>query len=855
MDPHFEQLESQLRAGRPDEALKTAGRACEVLGSTRETGIEIAKVSASVYRDLIAQPVHDFADGAPAALPSEVGPLVQKALQRLIRMTEDYEKKLWEVHTERLVRELRDWTRARHMDAATSNVARLMALVDEDKRAKRADYIGSVLGTIVNNQAEVQRLLAALEKDAPVYYLTPALVQGMKNTCAKRHSELSSMNMDNIEREFTSTFTSVVVDIQNVLPDSTKMSDPDENTLRDVGDIFRSILRVPIWRQEADLLMDATNIFVEFVPKEQSATAKMARVEGRLYGSLGVTAKKAVQLSFMEIGKNKFFTDLYNAWARDHIGTESVRHIVEFMGALRSTAFNDFLRTIKEDRKAAPAMSAHVGAALGSIAGEEAADELLVELRTVLAKKRLETRDLEVAEALVSNIGKIVKSPRTQATERHKIHEYLRSHVPEDLTKLATHTALEAFTIKVDEQSPTQRQWAIRVLCKGLWLADQTTVHHKGGERQESELGFRGPIVEALVKVAAKEVPSLLRALESLSGRYSGAYIAVAELLDKIGDPAGVQLLERILVNTLLFDEASSNVYQAEFYWDAGSQTRKPLTKDKVLAPIVYAIGKMGTDKSKEVLKRYRDNIASGKFPPPTAEIAGYIERFLGGAAFETTSDDGGGAVVFHLAPGELKDLLKALTAGYWLTGKDKRRMKKIAALSRLASATPEEAMDTVFDQLADKDSLVVSAAISCMSEYAAINKPKTMRDLAINGTLDRLNHKDPAMRQGAVKLLKEIGPNRKDVKEKITGFLKTVDRRETKLALAEALKSGSGSPGSDTLGALAEAEGGHDPKKGPAPPTKTEMLEAKNAYFKAREAWVRGGKRGDPPAKPPGME
>lgn len=849
-------LDQYLRAGKTQLALQTASRLCEANGATRETGIEVARIAAAVYRDLIVPPVVEFADQAPNVLPPEVGQLVQKAMQRLIRMTEEWEQKLWGVHTERLIRELRDWVRGRHLEAAAANVGRLMALVPATQQERRAHYIGSVLATVINNQKEAKELLALLAKNPSAYYVDGAILRAMEGAREKRTSEMIGVNLENMEREFTSALTQAAVDIKNALPDNTKMGEPEEAMLRDTGDIFRSILRVPVQRQEPELFLDATNILVEFIPREQTAMAKVARIEGRTYNTLGFTAKKACLLTFQDIGKNKFFTTLYQGWAESYLGADQLRVIVELMGALRTNDFADFLRRIKGDKKQADLAGGQLNAAIGAMGGEEGSETLITELRALLSRKRIESAELREAERLIVALSNIVKSPRTNHEDKQKILEFLRTHVPEDLTKLALTTALQAFIYKSEEQTPQQRQWAIRALVRGLWLSDQTTAHHKGGERQESELGFRHEIVEALKKIGPKDPQAIIRAVEPLAARYGGAYIAVAEVFEKVNNPEFLMVLERMLNNALLHDEAATNAYQQEFYWDATTQERKPLTKQKVLGPLVYTIGMIGTDKGKEILKRYQEQISSGRVNAPSTDVANYLQRFLGAAVFSSPVGATPEVVAEPIDPAEVETLIKQITAGYLLTGKDKRRMKKIEALTRLARIGSADSIDPVLEQLGDKDSMVVSAAITCLTEFAMPYQPKTLRDLTINSCLDKFESKDPAVRQGCVKLLKDVGPNRKDVRDKVIAFAKQTERREVKEAIAHLLKTGGGAPVGTGTGTGDTASGlsdtGGDLGKGAATMLK---LEAKKQYMAARKAWIDDGKKGDPPARPAGID
>lgn len=844
-------IDHALRTGKGKLALDEARKLCAAKGATRETGIEIARTAATVYRDLIAQPVHDFAEGAQTDLPPEVGPLVAKALQRLIAMTTDWEKKLWDLHTERLAREMRDWVRAKNLEGAAANIARLIALVPSEQKIKRAGYIGNVLATVINNQKEAAQVVALIARNPTTYHLGNDVINAIDQARQKRAGELGSINLDNLEREFSSLLTSTAVDIKNLLPDSTQVGEPDETQMRDCGDLFRSILRVPILRQEPELFMDATNILVEFVPKEQTSTAKLARLEGRTYAGLGITAKKAVQKTFMDLGQNRFFCTVYKGWAKDVLGTPNLRPVVEVMGAMRTQEFAEFMKSVKADSESVGVVGNVLNQALGTMAGAEAAEDLMAELRTLLGRKRIESSDLKDAERIITSLGNIVKTPRTTESDRARIWDFLRSHIPEDLGRLACHSALQCFTTKHEAQTAQQYHYAVRALVRGIWSSDQTTAHHQGGERQASELGFRAEIVQALIKIGGREPEAVVHAAEPLAARYGAPYLAAAEAFEKLNNPAYLPLLERMLNTTLMHDDKAQSVYQQEYYWDAATQQRKAITKEKLLGPIVFAIGTIGTPAGLAILKRYQEQISIGKVANPTPEVAGFLAKFLGESAFAGIQEVAGAEDDTPVDPSELKSLLGALNGWYLLSGANKRRIAKIQAISKLARLKSVDSLDALFKQLADKDQMVISAAISCLADFSMPHQPKLIRTMTIDIAIEMLESKDPALRVGALKLMREIGPNRKDVRDKALAFIKRTDRREIRDALVAAMKNAGGT--TDPTGASATGSGSAD--GGPTVPDSMNALAAKAQYLAARRAWIQGGKKGDPPPKPEGVE
>lgn len=767
------------------------------------------------------------------------------------------------------MRELRDWTRGHHYESAAANIARLMALAETEKRPMRAKLIGSVLATIINHQKEALELTKLLSRRPGDYFLSPDLISLMEEARQERYRDIGSMNLDSIEREWSTNLTQACVEVQNILPGRDQMSEPEDMAKRDAGDVFRSILRIPIEEEQPDLFLDATHILADFIPKTETSTAKIARIEGRTYNNLGPTAKKTVLLTFQDIGQNKFFTRIYMDWAKDYIHTDSIRPIVEVMGAFRTADFQPFLKKLKGDHKSASSMSQELHSAMGSMGGEEAAEELLKDLRRILTKRRIETVDIKECERIIDSLGAMVKSPRTSHEERHRIFDHVRTHVPEDLTQLAGRAALQVFTYKPQEQNEAQRHYAVRALTRAIWSTDPTTAHHKAPDAVSSELGHRKEPAEALKKIGPHDIKGLIAAVDPLAMRYGMAYAAIADVFADIADKAFIPLLERMLNNAALHDDSAQSSYNQEYYWDVATQERRPVTKGKVIPPLIHAIGTIDGSEGRRALLRYKDLIAAGKAPQLNAEGARYMDQFLdvtSGNASPEERESSSSDLVMTADPADIDNYIRQLKKGYLLSSKSTRRMKKVEALSKLSQLTPIEALDIVLDQLTDKDPLVVSAAISCASEFAGSDKQRTVRDLAINSTLDRIASKDPAMREGAGKVLREMGPLRKEVKEKILAFAKHVERREVKETLAHVLKAGvagaatgefdlHGNPIDSTTGSAAGSPAEAVSSKSGGAMSSVNKLELKRQYMQARKDWIQGGKKGDPPSPPPGID
>ncbi|MEQ8821263.1 MAG: hypothetical protein RLY93_13565 [Sumerlaeia bacterium] len=869
MSDLLEPLDQSLRHGNVPAALTAAKAYAKAHKSDgREAGIAIAKTVGTVYRDLIADPVHEFVQGADA-LGSEIGPLVQKAVGRLITMTEEWEPKLRSVYEERLARELRNAVRAKDWHTAVEHVRELCRPAaeagDVEEVRQRALYTGNVLGTLLNQPKEADYLLRLVRKDPETYGLTAELADQMKIAKDDRHSKMMGANIENLENQWTQQLKDAQVTVLQAMPGKNKMGEPEEADLRTVGDLFRTVLRVPIWLQEPDLLTDATLILTDFIPKETASTAKAAGIEGRSYAEMGYTAKKATAMVFMEIGQNAFFTRLYRQWAQDQLAGPHASAIVEFMGALRCDEYSDFFMALSRNKE----LRSEAATALGNLASAEAADTLLEELRAIIGKvgkKRLDINNFRMTEnvldpktladatRILAGLGRIVRSPRTEEKQRVQVIQEVISLTPENVQPLVAAAVTEVVSAKADALDAKQRRWAIDALVEALWIQDQSTEMHKGGERQANILGTRAPMAKSLVRLGKEDVDYTLEALEKKSARYSGAFLAVAEVLENLESEKALGLIDKMIL-TALMHEDQGNAYKQETYWDATSQTRKPLTRDVVVAPLIEAAAAVGGSQAEDLLGRIQSQIASGRMRSPGPETQKTLAKHLkpekakekgaGAAAEAEQAPDG------ELPMAEVRKLNKALSASYLLKGASKRRLAKIDALRRAGVHTPLESIDAVFENLGDKDQMVVNAAIGTLQEYTDPKQPGYKRDEVVEKALLLFEHKSAAMRGAAPKLLKAIGPARPEVKSKLVEFVKSTDSADVKHRLRLALKTAQVEGGLVT-DEEPDNEGG--PGGGGGGIGGVSALELKRQYMQERQAWIRGGKKGPPPEPPEGV-
>ncbi len=852
------------------DQLLSEGRAAD------QAGIEIARAVASTYRDLITEPVHSYQSQVLASIPEGVGSIVERALKRLIDISLQWEPRVEMVYRERLARELRDFTRGHLYDAALENVRLLCSAARSAEDSLRlAQYCGNILGTCENHPREVETVIHRLTADPGQYALTHELVTELTEARRRRLETLMQGRLETREIEWMRTLTETVVEIARQFPPKERMDDPDEGAVRDAADLMRSLLRIPLWRNQPGKFIDATLLLVEFVPKDLAIAAAQSGIEGRAYTNLGFTAKKAILLAFGELGKSETFAREYEAFARSAImESPYLKFFVEVMGATRSPLFYEFLTECFGQKKLVSVQEEIVDA-LGNIGNADARSLLVNHLQEVLSGRVIDPPKVRAAKRVYVSLGKLSRSPRLTDAERADLIRRALKSLPKDQTRLAMHAAMQFLTYNPEPLPKDLKSWGVEVLTQALWLQDDTPEWALGAERQESILGFRKPMTDALKRIVPEAPEPFLRRIDRQALRYSGAYLAVAEVCEETRLELAVPILEKMLRNALTYEESDVTRYEAETYWDASVRERVPLGKDKTVSALVFAIGTIGGPEAYRVLADLQDQVKSGRTELPGPETARHLMNFLERLKGETPAADavaqaeGTGAPERPavLTSRHLDELIKALKSSFLLAGASKRRLKKISAISELGQHTPVEAIDPLIQQLTDKDDLVQAAARTALQEYTARDKPEPLRTQALQSIAHALNAKDPALRQGATQTLREIGTGLPEVRTLLEQEIAASDNpsvqkhiqlliKESSVGKAREGRRGAGvEAGAGALsaaGAEFTAEGsGEEAAAGPGGVSK---MDLKRQYVMARQEWIRGGKKGPPPEPPPGV-
>lgn len=890
MQDYREQMDKLLREGDPQGALAIAAKWSHKSDlSAKETAIEIARCAGEAYRDFVIEPVHAFASGARDALDDDIGVVVEKALGRLVRMTEEWETRLRSVYEERLARDLRDRVRAKQWFPAL-DLIRSICHVDDpgdaDARARHARYVGGVLGDLVNQPREAEHVLRLVAKDPGSYGLDAPLAAEMRAAWESRRGDLGKANLETIESQWTSTLRQAQAEILNKMPNANKMGDPGEDDMREVRDLFLAVLRIPLWLRFDEMFVDATMVLVDFIPTARKAGLAKTDANTRSYDQLGFAAKKATQLVFQEVGRKPLLTEPYREWAAGSMGRTCRDEVVEFMGALRAESFAPFFITLWKDRDHRD-LRPEIAQALGNMASPEATGILLQEYRDVVSRKAssvgevlkranefrasdktIDPATIKRARRLLNALGRIARSPRTSQDIQREIITKVLEATPDD-KRLNLLVAMEVLSAKPQLLEADQVRAGIRSLVDALFVQDQSTAHHRGDTASGSLLGARATVANNLRRLGGLDPSATVEQFDRYCARYGGGMVAAAELLPEMAGEQAVPTLQRMLMTASSFDDGAQNNYQRETVWDPANEQRVPLTPDRVISSLVYGLKEIGGDQALGVLREFQKQIQMGRVRHAEKETIAILAEAVGmpgggeaGGASEEVGETGAATPdrPAGIDPADIRKLIKDVTGSHLFSGAAKRAEKKISALVQLGNLTPDEALDPIFEALGDKDSMVQAAAVTALCEYAAPGKPGYLFEDVMQKLEEAFSHKSSNVREQAPRLLKALGPHRPEVRKRVAQIAKSLTRNEDKLRLKRAVETAGleeavqdARPGGINT-PDPEEEGPADAVPAGGGDGRLEQLEAKRAYFEARRQWVAGGKKGDPPQRPPGV-
>lgn len=831
------------------------------------TADAIGKTALALYREFVVTPVHRFYHDVAFNIEGSVAQRIQAVLKPYVELTEEWLRKIDAVHRERLARELREHVRRRETDNAIEAIVELLRLASTQEKEQQTlpVHIGNILGTLENDQPEVDLILGRLKAEHGHHAIDRDLVSRIIEAKTERLQTIYRSRLETREVEWTRILISTVVELKKYLPLPNAIGSPTADEIATFEKVVRAILNTPFYENRFEHFADVVIVLVEFCPKELSLAGALAGVEQRMYLTMGPKAQMVIHRVFQEIGQTPLLRKKFLWFAKGDDHHDYQKYAIELMGAFRAHEFIGFLVEALHEKRY-QTVREQVLESLGQIGGPHTIDVLLGELGRLVHARVIDPPRFRQASRIVAALGETSKSERIDEKKRNALIKHLIGLLPEDEQRLKLQASLSFFRHQAEHIHPRSIAWAVETLTECLWLADEQPNFARGNDRQRSILGYRQQIVDTLIAIGQPGLETFLKVIEKHYLRYGGAYMAIAEVLEKIGDERAVPTIEKLLRSGLMADDEEIGKYQKEYFWDSTEGRRRPLTQDKIVASLVYAADKIGGEQVEQLLTRLFQQVQGGHLSPPGPETANFlldanmrIAKRKGVSAFapviQKTEDKPEEPKMDTHRQALEQELIETLTKRTFLKNRKQQRGKKIAALRALAEHRSVAALDPMIAQLADKDKLVRTAAATALLEFAAPGVSKNIVEKLITRLLAALEHASKDLRDEITALFAQLQPRRPIVRETLEGILGGEPTGAVRTEVSRILRTIEQEPFASSSSVAPPPPvpnaGEQDKPEAATPSLPLSDLEKKRRYLLARQEWIRGGKKGPPPEMP----
>lgn len=780
------------------------------------------------------------------------------------------------IYRERLAREIRDTTRAKDNKAAVRNAVLLInSATSEEEKVTLGGYVGSLLGSLENDQAKAVIVSKALSANAAQFKFSPQITDAIEEQRSQRLVSMYKSRTFIREVEFNTTINGVVRDMLKHLPITNDMHEPNDTNLAEFRRLIAGFFNAFFFFKNKNLLYDISLLLVEFCPKDTSLAAISSGVEQRLFHTLGVTARKTVESVLAEFGKNKIVKSLYMDLLSSSIKSDkNVGLVIEVAGSLRNLEFLPVFKTILKEKKLSPYRKEAI-VALSYLGDKSVIDLLLNSLKETLKKKPIDSIKKRQAALTLGSLSKILSTPDLAPEMRNKIIKHALGIVtPINNTQLTVSSVISLFPINSEGVDQKYVKESMRVLIRGLWAMDTLPNFAESLPGQTNPLSaFRIGIVNVILRMGKEGLPHFLREIQTSPTKLSGAYLAYCEVLKRLGDESCLDTMEKLVQNALLAPEKAGYLYGQEKVYDAAEGVSKEITRDYVVSALLETVKTIGGIQGRQILTKIFKQIQSGRLPSPgkdsvnvlmTAEMSAAREAGDGGTIFSGAGvglSDGGKSGATNGIP--TTKLLKQLKAGGLF--KNPAKIKRINALRELGNRKDPATIQNIINCLGEKDKMICAAAVNALLEYADLSTQAKVFEKFVNSLVVNLKNDKRSVRDGIVKIIHQINPSRQPILSKLRFLVANEkgDAAETvrKILYAAGVSLSDETPTGissvspfktdDTVDttpvATAEEQGIPSISEG-RPKDHLSGIEQRRKFLKARQEWTRAGKQGPEP-------
>lgn len=858
--PTLEHLWSALEDGRVAQAIRIAEDLFVRHPHASSNQDEAAQQLATLYRNewRILPAIRFEEEVVPALGPA--ADVVLAPLAEELALYHQWRERLASIAVERLADEFRSAVKSHDRKRSFELALSLLNTASSpSQRHLRAKQIANILGAMVAEKERTKSLLHEFATRLPELGLDTETLALMfeeyeRASVAAFRRETASASQARVE------LTQAAVELSRFLPDRMALHDPSDADLERFMKPVRAIVAVCLTTPRFERYYEATLLFVEFSPKELSTTGAMAGVEQRLYATLGRSARLVAAKTFSTAGTIPAVWESYVRFATENIWNKRMAPaIIETFGLLRNPEAVPLL--VKWANESKLDVRPEVIAALGSIASDKAIEELLTILRERLREKVLSGEPRREAIAVLNALGRAARS--LEPVKRSQLMRHVVRVLPSTDNELAMRTALAFMQGNLENFDHELVCWAASVATRALWHVDRPELARQA---KTAPLGFRQPLIDFLERLAPHALDIINAVALEQAKTFCGAYLALGELYARLANPATLPVLRQLLMNTFLHDDKPKTPYLRETILEPGTEERSELTRDKVLASLIYAVSKIQSEEADELLAELFEQVRSGRLPRPGQETADVLmqaymrvgqkrgEAPLGvfpGAQQKAEQEFPSAQTTTSISEEE-SEWLRDLETKFLLSSK--RRAKRVAALAGLAKNRTLAALPKIVEHLVDKDAIVAAAAATALMDYARPPvKPQVLERLH-SELLHALQVGENELRKKVADVLERMGPRRSPLKDRLeallqTGILDGSARQLVTRLLATQPVQAQGKETTAAAGGVGTDTG--SPAGAAKAPKHVSELEKRRQYLLARQAWIRGGKKGPEPQPP----
>ncbi len=632
----LEIVDQALRAGKVQAATLAFHELTGQTSDPERFGQDLAHVLNGLFDDFVLHSLKLFLDWLRNHPAREMVEAALEPIERALEGIAEWQKLLQQVASERVAREIRTQVRARDLNLATKLAMRFLSDIrDESQREGRIRQLGIILGSMVQDRPRSEAVVAQLGKQFRSIGYTSEHLDRLQETLATTHSRMSLTEMGEQERQWTLLFNEAVVTLVRRLPGPGGPASPQPADEQRFFDALRSVVAACFLNAEHQELEESDACFVdlarilrEFCPAEERPTGTIEGIEAVAFLRLPPADKLISVRAIRRLGQNlRFCKALLHTTERHRNRAREFEILLTLMGGLSNPVFTPCMAQVLED-ESLKRLHDTIVESLGRIGDVRCLGAIQRLFASLCQARVIDPPTRTRLAGCLASLGRIARHPSTTEEQRNQIVGQVFKTLPSDrpTSRIAIQTLCGW---NPGGLSADVRRLIVPRAMDILWTVDAHSKLARGNLAQKTELGSREQVATVLINMGTANLPLLIEEAEKRVIQYSGAYLALAEILTRIGDLHALPLLQKMLLITLKTDESATPEHLRESYFDAATNEFKPLSRDKIAHAIVFAIDKTGGPEGLRILDHFTQRIKSREFDPPGGETMELLAKIL----------------------------------------------------------------------------------------------------------------------------------------------------------------------------------------------------------------------------------